>query len=129
MKDGTRDIRLILYVKPDNRYREYLLTDLYRQFSEDQVACHGSIMSLEEDFRTIDKRKKIILIFITHEEEPQEIGKIKHLFSNSSLIIILPSQKDGLILEVSALYPRYISFSKENFADVNEVLEKMIKQM
>ena len=69
----------------------------------------------------------IFLIFLHDLAELNEVTKLKNRLKHfKSTILILPDMDLMTLRTALQLYPRYVSYAKENYTDVYSVIDKMI---
>ena len=71
----------------------------------------------------------IFLILLENENDQREIQGLRNILDGHNIILILPDTEDAVMIRGMSLYPRYMSYLKDDYRDVYDVLEKMITKI
>jgi len=71
----------------------------------------------------------ILLVLLENEDDHMEIQGLKKILDGHHVILILPDTGDAVMARGMSLYPRYMSYLKDDYHDVYGVLEKMIAKI
>lgn len=72
--------------------------------------------------------KQIIVLFLDNLDHLNTFQKVKDVFVDQKIVIVLPDNHQENINSIHKLYPRYFTFIDNKYDDLCEVLNKMIVQ-
>lgn len=88
-----------------------------------------SVKALSEHILQVLFGLGIILILIRSDKEMKRILDLRQKLKDHDIILILEESEIQGMQEPLDLYPRYISYIKDDYGDVIQVLEKMIMKI
>jgi len=126
MSQFNNDIRLILFSGKYQRTQKKIYNIIKKIFPEEQINVHTTLENFLSYLREPDYSQRIFLIISNTQKDLSNILLFKNLLDDQHLILILPDTAQKTMSQAYKLYPRYISHVQSDFADVANVLEKMI---
>lgn len=69
-----------------------------------------------------------LVLFPATKGDLIQLIRIRHLFMNHRVVLVLPDKSEETIARGHTLYPRYVSYCDGDFSDVAAVLEKMLRK-
>ena len=98
-------------------------------FPDLKIKVLSDLENLENHFRQVNFCQNNIALFaITSETELNKLIKLKNLFKNTPILLILPNKKQMFSIGAK-LYPRYMSDFDNSASEINTVLAKLIKNI
>lgn len=98
-------------------------------FPDLKIKVLSDLENLENHFRQVNFCQNNIALFaITSETELNKLIKLKNLFKNTPILLILPNKKQMFSIGAK-LYPRYMSDFDNSASEINTVLAKLIKNL
>ncbi len=85
--------------------------------------------SIEKLFRRLRQpfyRELIGVFQVADQQELSEFLAHRDMLNDLRFILVLPDNKKSTVSKAHKLYPRFISYTDENFSDVAAVLKKML---
>lgn len=92
------------------------------------ISC-PTVKALSEHILQILFGLGIILILIRSDKEMKRVLELRQKLKDHDILLILEESEIQGMQETLDLYPRYISYIKDDYTDVIQVLEKMIMKI
>lgn len=121
-----QEIQFLLYSSQEDCNCRKILSLSKRLFSQQHIRSFNTLSQFSAVLKRMYFRASIILILVRDNEELNNLFDIRDDLADQSLILVLPNTHNGIMRQGLRLYPRYISYMKDEYQDVFYVLEKMI---
>ena len=120
-------MNLICYAKPNSCAGKRLQKVISAIVPREQIELFRSIDSLSRRLCVATYNLNVAVLLASSRKDLSEILSIRDLFRDIRIILILPDRDRDTISQGHKLYPRFLSYVDDNFADVAAVLEKMLR--
>lgn len=125
----NQEIRLVFFSSEKDIHHENLSNFALGLFSADRFIACQTIETLMQVSHRFFQGHCIFLVRVKNMEELESIVTKKSVFKDDPVILILPDSANGMVHQALKLYPRYLSYIKNDYQDVFFVLEKMITKI
>lgn len=122
-------MELLLYSTEKNSAGKRMQDIIADLVPEKHIGIHRSIESLSHRLRRFRCDLSLAVIVTKSRKELDDLLSLHDLLQDISLILILPDKEPDTVSKGHKLYPRFISYTDDNFMVVAAVLEKMIKRL
>ena len=119
------NIKLVLFSSKTDDHLRLIIDAIPKSFHNPQISKHHNIDDFSLAVRDILFGHGIVLIVARNKAELKQISQLNERIKDHSIILILDNSLDDLIHEALRFYPRYTSYIKDDYTDINLVLEKM----
>jgi hypothetical protein len=119
-------LEIIIYTQTENTQKNLLL----KQISKIGQPVSVMIFDIEGLFQQLKSKvsgETILVFLISSEEELDALLENKTRFFNIRFIILLSEDHKDLVSKALAMQPRYLGYTTNDYTDVGNVLNKMIK--
>lgn len=129
MRIENDDIKLVFFSSKFDRHFERLSNVVPRFFPNDNVFHCNTISEFSNTLKDILFGRGIVLVVIRNKNELNGIYQMSERLKDHSIIVILAERIDEMSQHAIRLYPRYTTYIKDDYNDVSQVLERMIKNI
>lgn len=116
---------LMLYLPEGKKEGKRLLKVIGQSVPGQRIEICHSVQKLSERLRKPVFNVSVIVLFVTNEENLEEILKFKDYFEDLRTIIILPDSDPSLIKKAHILRPRYVTWADDDFSSVGAILKRL----
>lgn len=119
-------MEIIIYTQTENTQKNLLL----KQISKIGQPVSVMIFEIEDLFQQLKLKvsgETILVFLISSEEELDALLENKTRFFNIRFIILLSEDHKDWVSKALAMQPRYLGYKTNDYTDVGNVLNKMIK--
>ncbi|WP_462269869.1 hypothetical protein [Desulfobacter sp.] len=120
-------MEIIIYTQTENTQKNLLL----KQISKIGQPVSVIIFEIEDLFQQLKLKvsgETILVFLISSEEELDALLENKTRLFNIRFIILLSEDHKDWVSKALAMQPRYLGYTANDYTDVGNVLNKMIKK-
>ncbi len=122
-------IRLLMYSARQSSHREKIETLVSELGPKIDPCLFDSSAGFAGAVESSLYGQVILLILLENENDHTQIQGLKDILDGHPLILILPDTEEAVMARGMSLYPRYMSYLKDDYQDVYDVLERMIRKI
>ncbi len=120
-------MQLLLYMSEDDQVSKRLGAAVHKAIAKDRIELFKRLETFEERLRMPIEPDSIAVLLASRRAELQEMQRLRGLLTELFVVLVIPDQKDNTIRLAHLLLPRFMSQIDDDFADLGNVLKKMIR--
>jgi hypothetical protein len=124
-----KKMHVLVYGNQGSIVTDRLKTELYGVVPPERVEEYSTLESLSNGLRRPLLGRAIAVLLAASREDLSGLLSISDLLHDILVILILPDREGDTISTGHKLYPRYLTYADVDFADVADVLGKMLEIM
>jgi hypothetical protein len=120
-------MQTFFYASTNNGHRERLEAAIHAVIPGDSVEFFESLDDFRERLHRMIDPNSIAVLLAVNREELLRMQMLRKLLPEISVILVLPDRAENTIELAHALLPRFLIQKDDPFADLQEVLYKMVR--
>ena len=120
-------MQLLLYLSEDDQNGERLEAAVHKAITNGQVELFRGLEGFRERLRRPIEPDSIAVLLASNGEELQRLQPLRGLLKELFVVLVIPDHKDDTIRLAHLLLPRFISQIDDDFADLGNVLKKIVR--
>lgn len=120
-------MKLLLYLNETNGYTDRFRAAIDGLAADRVLEVCPDIASLARRLRKRRGDLTVVVLYASTREELTDIIALADWLIDLRILIVLPDRERDTISQGLTLRPRFFSFTDTDFADVSDVLGKMLK--
>ena len=121
-------MQLFFYSSSDNAHKKRLEAKIHEVIAAKRIEFFESLGDLRERLHRIIEPGSIAVLFVINREELLRMLMLRELLPEIFVILILPDRSESTIGLAHLLLPRFLTQKEDPFADLKEVLIKMVRK-
>jgi len=120
-------MRLLYYSSRDDRTHKRLEAVVHKVVPEGQLELFRGLDAFRERLRMPVEPNSIAVLVASNRAELQEMQALRGLMTEIFIVLVIPDRKVGTIKLAHLLLPRFLSQKDDDFQDLAQVLDKMVR--
>jgi hypothetical protein len=120
-------MQLFFYSCTDNAHKKRLEAAIYKVIPGKSVEFFETLDDLEERLHRIIEPGSLAVLFAINREELLRMQMLRELLPEIHVILVLPDRTESTIGLAHLLLPRFLTQKEDSFTDLQEVLDKMVR--
>lgn len=123
-------MNLILYIHQDTSGKgDHFKRVIEENFKKVEMELFQTLNAFKTRLKKISRyNEEIFILFADSENRLKELSELIELLEDKRIIFILPDDRKQTLSLSLKFFPRFITFSNNNYADLCDVLNKMMTQ-
>jgi hypothetical protein len=121
-------MEVLVYSKTERKHALRLMSAIEKVVPNKMIHTCRSVQSLSLRLCQPGPPPEVTVLLATTRRELCEILTIQALLTDLRLILLIPDKREDTVAKGHSLYPRFLSYSDGDFADVSAVLRKMLSR-
>ena len=126
-KELREPMRLLYYSSRDDRTHKRLEAAVHEVVPEGRMEHFRSLEAFRERLRMPVEPNSIAVLLASNRTELQKMQVLRGLMTEIFIVLVIPDRKDGTIRLAHLLLPRFLSQKDDDFQDLAQVLDKMVR--
>jgi len=118
-------MNIFLYTGKASEDGRRLQQDLVNCFPEEELRVFQNIEKFARTLHTPGEKTDVVVLLISCQKELNEFLSMKKVLLSTRIILVLPDRDMETIAKAHSLFPRFISYSDNDFSVIGAVLDKI----
>ena len=120
-------MQLFFYSSTDNAHKKRLEAAIYKVIPGKSIEFFETLDDLRARLRRIIEPGSIAVFFAINRNELLRMQMLRELLPEIYVILVLPDRTESTIGLAHLLLPRFLTQKEDPFTDLQEVLNKMVR--
>lgn len=120
-------MRLLFYSSRNDQNSRRLKTAVHKVIPESQIELFNRLEDFRERLRMLVEPDSIAVLSASNLKELQRLQLLRGLLTEIFVVLVIPDRKADTIRLAHLLLPRFLSQQDDDFQDLGEVLDKMVR--
>jgi hypothetical protein len=120
-------MQILFYASNNNKNENRLAAAIQAATPGRTIERFTSLIDFRERLHRIVEPNSIAVLSVSDRKELKKMQAFSSMLTEIYIILVLPDNKKSTIKLGHLLKPRFLSFVKDDFADLNQIIAKMIQ--
>jgi len=120
-------MQLLFYASKNDKNEKRLEAAIRSASAEGSIEHFSQLADFRERLRRIVEPNSIMVLAAVDRKELLEMQAFRDMLTEIYIILVLPDRQKSTIRLAHLLRPRFLSSIKDDFADLNQIVAKMIR--